>query len=98
MTSHLNPTAVRKAKQAADHLAKAANLMREAAAMTDGTIESGRGDFNAWAYAIEQLLSCDNCEAGIRPTLQMMDAKIPRPKTYPVKRTDGRIVNVTIPE
>ena len=70
MTKHLNPKAVRKAMQAAALLAKAAKLMREAADLSDGSIASGRFDFLHWADQIEQVLSCDNGEAGIGPTIQ----------------------------
>ncbi|MBU2691762.1 MAG: hypothetical protein KJ970_12620 [Candidatus Eisenbacteria bacterium] len=64
-----NPKATKKAKQAADLLAKAAGLMREAAEMSDNTIAGGRYDFLHWATEIEELLSCDDGEAGINPAL-----------------------------
>ncbi len=100
--NHLNPRAIRKAMKAADHLAKASKLMREAAALTDGTVASGHNDFLAWAHAIDQILSSDNGEAGVGPTMQKLvaedAAKNPRPKTYPHRRVDGTVVNVTIPE
>ena len=68
MTTRLNPKAVRKAMQAADLLAKAARLMREAAGV-DGERTVARYDFLHWAIEIEQILSCDNGEAGIGPTI-----------------------------
>jgi len=99
---HLNPKAVRKAMQAADHLAKAARLMREAADLSDGTIASGHGDFIEWAARIEDIISCDHGEAGIGPTMQRMvsDANLQRPKvkTYAHRKSDGTTVRVTIPE
>jgi len=70
MNKHLNPKAARKAMQAAGLLARAAQLMREAADLSDGSIASGRGDFSHWASQIDQILSCDNGEAGIGPTIQ----------------------------
>ena len=98
MTNHLNPKAIAKANAAAEHLRKAAALMDEAVALSDNCIASGRYDFMAWADQISQMLSCDNGEAGILPTLQKFNAAIPKPKTYPHRRSDGRVVNVTIPE
>ncbi len=75
MRTQLNPEAVRKAMQAATLLSKAAGLMREAAAISDGTVASGKYDFIAWAAQIEQILSCDNGEAGIGPTLSTLTRK-----------------------
>jgi len=69
MTNHTNPKALRKAMQASTLLAKAARLMREAADLSDETTASGHYDFLHWAIAIEELISCDNGEAGIGPTL-----------------------------
>lgn len=100
MTQHVNPKAIRKAHQAADHLARAARLLREAAELSDGSIASGHGDFLAWAARIEELLSSDHGEAGIGPTLQKLAAKDEpkRTRTYEHRRPDGRIVRVSIPE
>ena len=72
LKSGTNPTAIRKAAQAAGLLAKAANLMREAEGLSDDCAASGRYDFAHWAIAIEELLSCDNGEAGIGPALTMI--------------------------
>ena len=69
MTNHTNPKALRKAMQASTLLGKAARLMREAAELSHETIASGRYDFLHWATAIDELISCDNGEAGIGPTL-----------------------------
>ncbi|MBD3337209.1 MAG: hypothetical protein GF355_16980 [Candidatus Eisenbacteria bacterium] len=71
-TGRMNPKALRKARQAADLLERAARLMREAAEMSEEVIASGRYDFASWARAVEELLSCDDGEAGIRPTLAIM--------------------------
>jgi hypothetical protein len=102
MNQHLNPKAVKKAMRAAGHLAKAARLMREAASMSDGTIASEHGDFLAWAHQIEELISCDGGEGGIGPNTQRMleSGGLPKTKvkTYPHRRSDGRVVNVTVPE
>jgi hypothetical protein len=72
MHQHMNPKAARKAMQAASLLAKAASLMREAAGLSDGSIASGKYDFIHWANQIEEILSCDNGEAGIGPAMQRM--------------------------
>ena len=100
--THLNPKAVAKATRAADYLAKAARLMREAAELSDGTIASGHGDFIEWATRIEDIISCDHGEAGIGPTMQRMveraDPQRPKVKTYAHRKSDGTTVRVTIPE
>jgi hypothetical protein len=69
MTNHTNPKALAKASQASNLLAKAAKLMREAADISDETIASGHYDFLHWATAIEELISCDDDQAGIGPAL-----------------------------
>ncbi|MBD3336434.1 MAG: hypothetical protein GF355_13045 [Candidatus Eisenbacteria bacterium] len=74
-TGGTDPKALRKAQQAADLLERAARLMREAAEMSEEVIASGRYDFQGWAVAIEEILSCDDGEAGIRPTLAKMTEK-----------------------
>lgn len=92
--------ALRKAHQASLQLAKARDLMLEAAALTaDGSI--GNGDYLHWAHQIGELLSTDNGEAGIGPGLTLLAKSIPqppKPMTYPHRRADGTIVNVSIPE
>ncbi len=102
MKTHLNPKAVRKAMQAADLLAKAARLMREAAELSEDTGVSGRYDFTHWASRIEELISCDHGQAGIGPTIQKMverqGLQKPKGKTYAHRKSDGTIVRVSIPE
>jgi len=71
----INPKALRKAEQAAALLERAARLMREAVELSDDCGASGRYDFASWAHAIEELLSCDGGEAGVRPTLAMLTKK-----------------------
>ncbi len=61
--------AIRKAHQAALLLAKAKNLMAEAAEITDGDWGSLHADYLHWANQIGELLSSDHDEAGIGPTL-----------------------------
>jgi len=75
MTHHTNPKALKKAAHASTLLGKAARLMREAAEISDETIASGRYDFLHWATAIEELISCDNGQAGIGPSLTRWTSK-----------------------
>ena len=58
------------ATNAALVLAKAAKLMREAA--DDSTWAQGKGDFLHWAIQIEEIISCDDGEAGIGPSISKM--------------------------
>ncbi len=105
MTRHHDPRAVaaqralRKAVKASQHLADAARLMREAAAGTS-TFVDGHHDYLYWAHQIDELLSCDNGEAGVGPGLQEIAESVARNtvKTYEHRRTDGTTVRVTIPE
>jgi len=100
MNTHLNPKALKKANDAAMHLAKAASLMREAAEISSTHVLSGRYDYLDWAAKIEEILSSDNGEAGVGPALQNWAAEMtrPEPKTYAHRKSDGTIVRVTIPE
>lgn len=63
MTHTTDPKAIRKAQQAADHLAKAAALLRAAADAS--TWAEGKSDFLHYAIAIEELITCDNGEGGL---------------------------------
>jgi hypothetical protein len=61
--------------QAAALLSRAGGLMREAADLSDDTIGGGKYDFIHWATQIEQILSCDEGQAGIGPTMEKLTRK-----------------------
>ncbi len=91
--------ALRKAVKASQHLAEAARLMREAANDTSTTAD-GHYDYLHWAHQIDEILSCDNGEAGIGPALQKMASKMASTQinAHEHRRADGTIVRVTVPE
>ncbi len=90
--------AMAKAHRAALLLAQAQDLMKEAAELT-GPSGIGHEDYRHWVHQIGELLSCDHDEAGIGPTLtKLAKQNPPKVKTYPHRRSDGTVVNVSIPE
>jgi hypothetical protein len=65
-----DPEMIRKAREAAEKMATAARLLREAA---DGsTWGQGKGDFLHYAARLEELLSCDDGEGGLAAAINFL--------------------------
>ena len=68
-----DPDAIHKAREAAEKMAAAARLLREAA---DGsTWGQGKGDFLRYAVAIEELLTCDDGEGGLAAAIDFLSGE-----------------------
>ncbi|MGH9158156.1 MAG: hypothetical protein ACRD1K_20490 [Acidimicrobiales bacterium] len=91
-------SAIKKSKK----LVKAADLLLQAAALIEEAqpFAENWADYETMAHfagEVRSLLESDHGEAGFLPwvNLQVLDP-IQR-RTYPVTRSDGRVVNVSVP-